>query len=157
MWKHHLETLRRKTPLRVIHSTGPEHTARLLLSLYKWWAVGGGWDQHKSHTGVHIPPDPYVHTNTLPVYRRTVLKVAQPLPGVRDVLAERVAVVFQTVKDMVEAGVGDWEKVEGIGKAKAVGIVSAIHGPGAHGSGMGVTALPGKAETHNTRDKGKAK
>lgn len=132
MWEHHLETLRRKTPLRVVHSTGPQHTARALLSLYKWWTDGAGWDSHKSHEGVHIPPDTHVRINTMPVYRRTVLKVAQQLPGVRDVLADRVLAQFDTVADMVGAGAGEWEQVDGIGKAKANAIVAAIHGPRAH-------------------------
>lgn len=132
VWEGHLETLRRKTPLRVVYSTGPQHTAELILTLYKWWAHGGGWDAHTSHTGVHIPPEPSVGGVPRPAYRRLVLRFAQQLPGVREVLAERVAGAFDTVRDMVRAGVEEWEKVEGIGAAKAVAIVSAIHGPMAH-------------------------
>lgn len=128
-WEAHLETLRRKTPLRVIHSTGPAHTARELVSLYKWWAHGGGWDSHQSHTGVHIPPDPHVRLLTQPLYRRTVLKVAQQLPGVREVIADRVQARFMTVREMVEAGAKDWESVDGIGAGKALQIMGAIHGP----------------------------
>ena len=128
-WEHHLETLRRKTPLRVIVTTSPAHTARVIVALYTWWTVGGGWDSHTSHIGVHVPPDPAVRLSMEPVYRRTVLKVAQQLPGVRDVIADRVHDEFQTVEEMVGADVGRWQAVEGIGAGKALAIWGALHGP----------------------------
>jgi len=130
-WEQHLETLRRKTPLRVVHTTSPRHTAQTLLVLYKWWTDGKGWDQHRSHEGVHVLPDPHVRVLALPTYRRTVLKVAQQLPGVRDVLAERVAAQFATVAEMVQAKAQTWAMVDGIGPVKAAAIVAALHGPGA--------------------------
>lgn len=128
-WEHHLETLRRKTPLEVVSATSPTHTARLIMSLYTWWNLNGGWDSHKSHTGIHIPPDPHVRLVSEPMYRRTVLKMAQQLPGVRDVLAVRVHDRFNTVRDMVRASPTEWETVDGIGGNKALSIWGAIHGP----------------------------
>lgn len=134
-WEHHLETLRRKTPLEVVVATSPNHTARLITSLYTWWTVGGGWDSHKSHSSIHIPPDPFVRLVQEPTYRRTVTKMAQQLPGVRGVLAARVHDKFHTVRDMVQACPADWETVDGIGSNKALAVWGAIHGPVPGGRG----------------------
>lgn len=127
--EHHLETLRRKTPLRVITTHDAEHTADLITSLYTWWTVGGGWEGHKSHNQVHIPNDPVMSVTSEPVHVRTALKVAQQLPGIRDVLALRVRERFPTVRDMVAASPAQWAQVEGVGAVKAGRIWGAIHGP----------------------------
>jgi ERCC4-type nuclease len=168
-WEAHLETLRRKTPLRVVHTIDEHHTAKMILTLYKWWAHSGGWDSHTSHGGVHVLPDAYVPAITLPVHRRTVIRVAQQLPGVRDVLAQRVADRFATVADMVAAGVEEWQQVEGLGGVKINAILTALRGPHvtisqqrAGGVGAGVNTnnnnanaatLPGKPKTTTRKRK----
>ena len=99
-------------------------TAGLIYNLHNWW-------QKKSHESVqamhkHRFPDDGAG-GVLLQPPSLLRRVASELPGVGWKRSMDVAKHFDTVAHMVEADVGEWVKIPGIGKTTAARVVDALH------------------------------
>jgi len=106
----------------VVFMTSREcETAKLVTALHRWWNIKD-WEEHRAHVSPRV--------STVPgLVRPSVLKmVAAQLPGVGWERAGKVEVYFESVADMAEAGVEDWEAIPGIGPKTAEKAWRAIHG-----------------------------
>lgn len=105
------------------HVSDMREAAVWLGRLHRWWTKP--WDKHKgmrvldkSH-GVSLMP----HMDAATLQR---VKIANALPGIGFERAMAAADHFVSVRGMINADVGEWEEVEGIGKVIAKAVVEAV-------------------------------
>lgn len=111
---------------------GPRETAQQWVDLWRWFN-DKTWAQHRSHDQVYAP-DPNdnrargskIRFNS--VEATYCFKIAAQLPGVDAVIAERVANWFGSPQKMMQAGVGEWCGIKGIGKVTAELLVAVCQG-----------------------------
>lgn len=113
-----LTTIEVKGGARVIRSGSEDETARIVHGLYQWWQ---DVDSHRSHLALNRSG------RDVALFTRPTLvrRVAAELPGVGFDRSGMIAGHFSTVRAMVDAKVGEWTKLPGIGKKLAAGIVEA--------------------------------
>jgi ERCC4-type nuclease len=114
-----LNTLRLKCGLTMIHTTAEVHTASEVHALYHWFQRP--WDNHKSHQVVHRNV-PYATTTGASVK----MKVFTSFPGLGGERAVAAMKYFATIRDMVNAPVEEWLKIDGIGRKTAEKIIKEI-------------------------------
>lgn len=91
--------------------------------LERWWSKP--WDQHK---GLHAFDNSRNLSLVPDMDAETLLRarVAAQLPGVGFERAMAAARYFGTVREMVNASAGEWEKIEGIGRVVAGAAEEAV-------------------------------
>jgi ERCC4-type nuclease len=124
----HLNTLGFKAGVQIRRSNSPEETVFQIVNLYKWFDKG--WDRHKSHDQCYAPvPEPKrvsFRASALTPDEKLVRAFAAQLPGC-DAKCDEVVKVFHHLEDLFEAGVTDWQQVNGVGKVLARRWFDALH------------------------------
>lgn len=120
-----LTSLEVRCGLRWRHTRNPRETALMLGNLYRWWQTP--WDQHGSYKAVG-DLDADVDTAFFRGKVKPVEQHARLLPGVRGILAKRIAARFLTVAAMTGATNADWRSIKGIGAEKAAAITKHLCG-----------------------------
>ena len=96
-------------------------TARFLAFLHSWWETP--WDKHKSHIAFDTSaPGAKIRTEKAAFKAR----VAKECIGLSTVLGRRASAHFASGRTMFNAGVEEWEKIDGIGRPKAKAVVEEI-------------------------------
>lgn len=109
----------------VKRSRNVQETAAIIKAL--WLNFQTAPDGHNSLKQMFKPPAPTVQL----VRPSLVRRVASELPGIGWERSRVVAEYFQSVREMVEAGVERWAALDGIGKKTALKVVQALRGSGA--------------------------
>ncbi len=94
-------------------------TAFVVKDLAGWWDKD--WDKHRSHLALHDPPE-----GELIRKPSLVRRVAAQLPGIGWKRSGAAAEYFGSVISMINAGVGDWFNIDGVGKITADKVVKAV-------------------------------
>ena len=92
------------------------------LALYRWW-TNKTWEEHHAHMAFDNS-----HQRPLLGDHNLVTRCAKELGGIGWTRAEEVGKTFKSVKEMVGAGVDEWESIEGIGKKIAKTAVRDLRG-----------------------------
>jgi ERCC4-type nuclease len=122
---HHMATLGHVCGLTIISTSTPEHTAAMVVSRYKWWN-DKQWNKHDSYMQIYTPlPESTGRARLLRHHVGLVEKVAAQFIGV-DKKAFEFGKKFKSIKDLMNASVGDLEKV--VGKKLAGNIYNQING-----------------------------
>lgn len=93
--------------------------AQWIFALYKWWQKD--YSKHKSFRVFDRTSDsrrPAIMGNIDPV-TRSIMDFADRIPGIDFTLAKSIASHFSSVREMVNADITEWIKIDGIGKVKA--------------------------------------
>ncbi|MGR3295844.1 MAG: helix-hairpin-helix domain-containing protein [Candidatus Bathyanammoxibius sp.] len=106
----------------VKRSRNVQETAAIIKAL--WLNFQTAPADHNSLKRIFKPPAPTVQL----VRPSLVRRVAIELPGIGWKLSGVVAAHFQSVREMVEAGVERWAALDGIGKKTAAKVVQALRG-----------------------------
>lgn len=107
------------------HFTRIEDCAQWIGVCYRSWSKP--WDEHKlfrtfdKSTEIRQRAVPGIDADT-----KLKMSIAKELPGIGYERALEAARHFDTARDMLNAEVGDWLKVPGIGKTLAKAIVAAV-------------------------------
>lgn len=108
--------------LRVRRTVDRVETARFIADSYGWWSKE--WSEHKSHLAFdESGPDA-----ALLVRPSLLRRIAAQLPGVGFGKSGAVASKFRDVEHMVQAGVGEWQEIDGIGEVLAKKCWGALRG-----------------------------
>ena len=109
---HFICSMQQFTGVKVRSSWTDYDTAAQIVSLYTHYQKAP--EKHHSHQALHTPAE-YATIGKAGLVRR----VAAALSGIGWQKSADVALKFGTVKEMVEAGPGEWETVRGVGKTLA--------------------------------------
>ncbi|HEX6825448.1 MAG TPA: ERCC4 domain-containing protein [Nitrospiraceae bacterium] len=121
---NYLNTLEAKCGV-IVHRAGTiEEGIHQIVDLYKWWTEKT-WAEHKSDNQLYAPTPQGRKVGWHYEPPTWLEKIAAQLPGV-DRKAKAVAKHFGSVEMMVDAGIGDWMMIDGIGKIGAVKIMKAL-------------------------------
>lgn len=106
--------------LRVRKTSTVQETVAVIENLYQWWQKD--WGEHKAHqqfkSGDHVS-----------VFKPSLVRrVAKELPHIGWEKSKLVEQKFQSVGQMVNADVGVWRKIDGIGAKIATDVHDAIWG-----------------------------
>ena len=129
---HFLCTLESHTPVKIRRSLSIHDTVSQIVSLFtqhwEWRAKDGKWhprpwDSHHGYEAIHTP-------QTVATIGKAglVRKVAASLSGIGWERSGEVAIKFNTVKDMIEAGPKEWATIPGIGKVLAERVFKQLRG-----------------------------
>lgn len=99
--------------VRIKHVHDTREAAKWLGELHRWWSKK--WEEHR---GLKVFDNSRQPSMMPGVDRETMVKamVASQLPGVGYKRAMAAARYFASIREMVNAGAEEWEKVEGVGK-----------------------------------------
>lgn len=113
------------SPVRLRRSGNTQETVQIVSDLYAWFN-NKRWRDHHTFDAVYKAQEGRV---PLEIRKPSLVRrVAAELPGVGIGKARSVEQHFGCVQSMVDASVGDWIKIDGIGAKTAERIVCAILG-----------------------------
>ena len=136
-YERFLTTLMERGNVRIRQTINRQGTAETVAALYRWWQ--DGVDAHSSifaldrSTQIKLEEQIKRERNQsgvsmirqkIPLTRR----IAAELPGLGTEKSKAAASAFKSVREMVNADVKTWMKVEGVGKGIATQIVEAVEG-----------------------------
>jgi ERCC4-type nuclease len=114
-----LNTLRIKCGITILHTCDEIHTCHELYALYHWFQKP--WDKHNS--------DQVVHRNiayTTTGGASTKMKVFTSFPGLGGTRAIAAMRHFKSIREMINAPIDEWLKIEGIGRKTAEKIIKEL-------------------------------
>lgn len=116
-----LNTIERKTPVRVHRVSTPAETAFQVVDLYKWW-TDKSWEAHRAHQA-------FQEDNHVEIFKPSMVRqVAALLPGIDWVISKAVDEHFHgSMTAMLQATPDEWQGIKGIGPTKARSAVEALH------------------------------
>lgn len=123
MWSEfeaYLTSLDTLVGVRLRRTSTPRETVSCIRTLYQWWQKT--WDQHSTHKVLYTP----LPEKSLLIRPSVLRRVAAQLPGIGYERSAAVERAFGTVYRMANAGPGEWQQIEGIGKSIAAKAVRAI-------------------------------
>lgn len=124
--EHRLSTIELKAGVHVKRTANSAETVAAIAALYSWWH-SDEWDDHTSHIPQAMKYKRPSMGGPAPLLPPTLREaIAAQLPGIGCKSAAMVAGKFESVRDMVNADVGEWLKLPGIGKRTAQGVVAAL-------------------------------
>lgn len=116
-----INTLMVKCGVHLWKTSTNKETVKFIQFLYHWW-TSKLLSEHESHLKPYLPVVDLKMTKPSLVYR-----IARELPGIGDLKAKQVMKKFKTVTALVNAEVGDWLTIEGIGKTLAIRIIETLN------------------------------
>ncbi len=107
--------------IRVTNSA--RQTAQVILNLYHWW-TDKSWEEHRSHLAFDESDTLSTALLTKPKLLR---RMAKELPGIGWKKSQAVEAHFENVVEMVNADVGEWEKIAGVSKGIGEKVVAEMN------------------------------
>jgi len=124
-WDQYLTELDVLAGITVKRSENVRETAAIVKAL--WLSFQTPPSKHQSLKQIWSPPPPQISLLSRP---SLVRRVAKELPDIGWERSKAVEARFPSVREMMCAGVLDWESLPGIGRKTAEKVVMAIHGGG---------------------------
>ena len=113
--------------VRVIQTGSKVDSGQAISNLYSWW--GKPWEKHNAHMQMDLSRMSQRKRKDVELVPPSLVRrVAVALPGVGWGRSEVIDNRFTSIVDMCEADEAEWNKIKGIGKKTARGVVAALKG-----------------------------
>lgn len=118
-----LLTMEMRGGIKVAYSSDRQGTAQTVADMFHWWN-DKEWEEHRSHLAF----DESTSGSPLLIEPGLVRRVAKELPGIGWDKSGKVAAKFQSVIDLCDATVEQWQDIPGIGYVLSRRVYWAIRG-----------------------------